>query len=59
MKLTYKKLEILMPVAKKPARRSNYKFTYAMPLYVANGINSQKRYNCQGFSNYKKTTTTY
>ena len=36
-KIQYKKLEELMPVAKKPAKLSNYKFMCAMLYMIENG----------------------
>ena len=36
-KIQYKKLEELMPIAKKPAKASNYKFMSAVIYIIENG----------------------
>ena len=36
-KIQYKKLEKLMPIARKPAKVSNYKFMCAMLYIIENG----------------------
>ena len=63
-KAQYKKLEKLMPIARKPAKISNYKFIIengckwmALPkqygkrhtVYIKFGKCSKKRYNCQSY----------
>ena len=36
-KIKYKKLEELMPIARKPAKVSNYQFMCVMPYIIENG----------------------
>ena len=36
-KMQYKKLEGLMPIARKPAKISNYRFVYAILYIIENG----------------------
>ena len=36
-KIQHKKLEVLMPIARKPSEISNYKFMCAIPYIIENG----------------------